>query len=768
MEYKKNLAILIITIGLIFLTFSNTTATISPDYVEYTKNAGDCYIEIKTVEIPGMEVDIIFAFDLTHSMGDILNEAQTNISQIMKSLNISYPGSSFNFGVISHMDYPASFIDFCGYTEIYGYSFYGDYAYSLDQPLTNNMSKINNTINSLSLGNGWDLPENYARIFYESYSDTNIGWRPDAEKFLVNFGDTYPHDCNLNESISSGTWSTGGDPGPDEEMYTSDDLDLLDVLATMSSSGITLIECHSSSSYLNYWENWTGITEGSINYTTPANFVNVVEEAISNKLFLTKVYGLHLNVTTDGFESWLNSVVPSSYSVVNRGESVTFEEIICVPIGTLPGVYEFNVNAVDADGVYYGTQTNNVTVTENEPPYAPINPDPEDDETDVDTSPSLSVYVSDPDGDDLTVSFYDDSDDLIGTDTAVASGSTASFTWSGLNYETTYSWYAVADDGENSAESSTWSFTTKEESTPPPPPPPQPKNNDPVAEAEAGAPYFGLIFEDITFDGSDSYDPDSDGSIVSWHWDFGDGDEAYGEIVTHNYSTPDTYKVTLTVEDDDGATDTDSVNIIVSIANSAPRNLILGGPLTCKQNKEYEYTASAIDSDDEDMLRYIFEWGDGTSTTSEVVDSGVTVTVIHNWTKYGIFKVKVTAQDNYSAFISDTITVLVDVIVVDGEITGLIIDEDGNDPFDIFNNSDTDIETAVELDSGSYLIDINNDDEWDYAYHPDLGLITYYEFVYYKYLPIYQAEKAAPGFEFIVLIAAIAFIAIALRRRKNN
>ncbi|MGC9308868.1 MAG: S8 family serine peptidase, partial [Thermoplasmatota archaeon] len=102
----------------------------------------------------------------------------------------------------------------------------------------------------------------------------------------------------------------------------------------------------------------------------------------------------------------------------------------------------------------------------NSAPDAPTNPSPSDGATGVSTSPTLSVDVSDPDGDSMDVSFYDASDDsLIGTDTGVASGGTASVTWSGLSYSTTYSWYTVADDGSATTTSSTWQFTTEEETT---------------------------------------------------------------------------------------------------------------------------------------------------------------------------------------------------------------------------------------------------------------------------------------------------------------
>ncbi|MFT3897387.1 MAG: M20/M25/M40 family metallo-hydrolase [Thermomonas sp.] len=47
---------------------------------------------------------------------------------------------------------------------------------------------------------------------------------------------------------------------------------------------------------------------------------------------------------------------------------------------------------------------------------------------------------------------------------------------------------------------------------------------------------------------------DSDGSIVSRHWDFGDGKSSTATSPTHAYAATGTYNVTLTVTDDDGAT----------------------------------------------------------------------------------------------------------------------------------------------------------------------------------------------------------------------
>ncbi len=104
----------------------------------------------------------------------------------------------------------------------------------------------------------------------------------------------------------------------------------------------------------------------------------------------------------------------------------------------------------------------------NQPPNNPINPAPADGAEDVEIDPFLSVDVTDPDGDMMDVLFFDASDgSLIGTVLNVASGGTASVQWKDLSYNTTYSWYAIADDSVYETRSDTWSFTTEVDDTPP-------------------------------------------------------------------------------------------------------------------------------------------------------------------------------------------------------------------------------------------------------------------------------------------------------------
>jgi len=69
-------------------------------------------------------------------------------------------------------------------------------------------------------------------------------------------------------------------------------------------------------------------------------------------------------------------------------------------------------------------------------------------------------------------------------------------------------------------------------------------NSAPVADAGLNQTVY--VGETVLFDGSGSSDPD--GTVVSWTWGF-DGEIASGETVSHTYTVPGNYTVTLTVMD---------------------------------------------------------------------------------------------------------------------------------------------------------------------------------------------------------------------------
>lgn len=97
-------------------------------------------------------------------------------------------------------------------------------------------------------------------------------------------------------------------------------------------------------------------------------------------------------------------------------------------------------------------------------------------------------------------------------------------------------------------------------------------NIPPVAVAD-GPDQKIIVCEMVEFNGSGSYDPD--GVIISYKWDFGDGTPVgSGVSVNHTYGAAGSYVVTLTVMDDGGSIDTDSVTVDVITAADAIDDLI--------------------------------------------------------------------------------------------------------------------------------------------------------------------------------------------------
>lgn len=76
-----------------------------------------------------------------------------------------------------------------------------------------------------------------------------------------------------------------------------------------------------------------------------------------------------------------------------------------------------------------------------------------------------------------------------------------------------------------------------------------PPNGTPTARFTF-SPSAPVMQTDVTFDGSLS--TDSDGRIVTYAWNFGDGTAGAGATVQHRYTKSGSYSVTLTVTDDRG------------------------------------------------------------------------------------------------------------------------------------------------------------------------------------------------------------------------
>ncbi|BBO92176.1 DNRLRE domain-containing protein [Desulfosarcina ovata] len=129
------------------------------------------------------------------------------------------------------------------------------------------------------------------------------------------------------------------------------------------------------------------------------------------------------------------------------------------------GYYEFYSVATDEDGnvedapVRADASVRYVSGSNTAASVTPVS-SIADGTTDVDGNVWLSVTVADSDNDTVGVCFYTASGEEIDCVENVASGQTASVAWTGLDEATAYGWYAVVDDGTETAPSETWSFST--------------------------------------------------------------------------------------------------------------------------------------------------------------------------------------------------------------------------------------------------------------------------------------------------------------------
>ena len=140
-------------------------------------------------------------------------------------------------------------------------------------------------------------------------------------------------------------------------------------------------------------------------------------------------------------------------------------------------------------------------------------------------------------------------------------------------------------------------------------------NQAPTASITA-SPTSGDAPLSVSFNDSGSNDPD--GSIVSYYWNFGDGTSGTGVTAGHTYNNSGNYTVSLTVTDDDGATDSASTVIQVTTApvpNQAPTASFTATPTSGDAPLPVSFNASASSDPDGTIVSYCWNFGDGATTT---------------------------------------------------------------------------------------------------------------------------------------------------------
>lgn len=338
---------------------------ITPTHISTTLSPGESHtatIQVSTGDVPVGKGDVMFLFDRTGSMGDEIDEAKASAVQIMEDIREQLPYAWF--GVGSFMDYPG-YYEYPGYSANYGDAGSGDVPWELNINPTDNITDVSNAINDLWLGYGGDTPEDYTRALYEVSRVGPVGWRSNAKRVVVLFGDAPTHDLDF------AGYNFGGDPGPDAVAQTDDDLDFESVVQQVANEGISVIAIDSgytseSEATFKGMSIGYGTAPGTNGHYYNLNDTSQIPDAVVRLIReeTQQLDSLSLEVT-EGYEDWIQTI-PPEYTGVLSNTTKIFTTTITAPAGTSPGFYPYLIQAI-GDGAILGTTHIEVTVPSDTP-----------------------------------------------------------------------------------------------------------------------------------------------------------------------------------------------------------------------------------------------------------------------------------------------------------------------------------------------------------------------------------------------------------------
>lgn len=148
---------------------------------------------------------------------------------------------------------------------------------------------------------------------------------------------------------------------------------------------------------------------------------------------------------------------------------------------------------------------------------------------------------------------------------------------------------------------------------------------------------FSYVTDDLVVTFTDQSD-DTDGTVVSWNWSFGDGSSSTDQHPSHTYSDSGTYEVTLTVTDNDGASDTTSQSVtVIEPANVPP---VASYSYSCN-GLECNFDGSGSTDSDGFIASYQWDFGDGYSSYLQ--------SPRHEYASAGTYAVTLTVTDDLGA-----------------------------------------------------------------------------------------------------------------------
>jgi len=148
---------------------------------------------------------------------------------------------------------------------------------------------------------------------------------------------------------------------------------------------------------------------------------------------------------------------------------------------------------------------------------------------------------------------------------------------------------------------------------------------------------------------------DPDGDKLRYIFDWGDGTSTVTDFISsgqsiqveHQWMKGGSFDVKVRARDKYSKESSWSDPIEVVVVNNAPEKPARPtGPIKANYKKAQTYSTSSTDADGH-KIRYIFDWGDGRSTTSDLFDSGEMVSISHKYSSQGTYEIKVMAEDEY-------------------------------------------------------------------------------------------------------------------------
>ena len=159
-------------------------------------------------------------------------------------------------------------------------------------------------------------------------------------------------------------------------------------------------------------------------------------------------------------------------------------------------------------------------------------------------------------------------------------------------------------------------------------------NENPTA-AFVYSPTNPKVGEKVYFNASES--SDSDGTIVTYQWDFGDGRSGNGQKTNHQYNQAGTFTAVLVVKDDSGNQASTSQTITVTVGDGPTASFVYS-PTNPAVNEVVYFNASESSDDDGTIVAYNWDLGDGSGA------SGKTIT--HTYTSAGTYTVLLVVIDD--------------------------------------------------------------------------------------------------------------------------